>query len=92
MRQWKFTFHLPKEHGDKFSYSTPNNIVDAYRRVSAPEEEGGGIPTSKRIIQDVDKMLYALICIKDEKGGVVEGIATREGHRRYVEYFSKTKF
>ena len=77
------TFHLPNGHEDKFCLFTPLRIFRCYERIW--DNVHGGIPTSKRIIQDVDKMVNSLERITDAKGAVVKGIASREGHRKYVE-------
>ena len=36
-------------------------------------------------MQDIRKVIFALKCIVEAKGNVVRGLASREGHRRYVE-------
>ena len=73
------TFHLPSNHADKFSYSTPKTIESAYRQCWTI------VPSSERIIQDVDKMIFAMGKIKDAKGDIVKGLANRSGHREYSE-------
>lgn len=85
------TFHLPKNHPDKFSLSTPVSIGKAYSRLWCPDNKGGGVPSSKRIVQDVNKMIYSLKRIKDAKGNVVKGICDRDGHRQYAEYFAESR-
>ena len=78
------TFYLPNDHDDKFQLSSPKEIVRAYRRVFTPSSKGEGIPSSTRIIQDVNKMVFSMSRIKEEAGAVVEGIASHDGHRKFV--------
>ena len=79
------TWHLPKDHPHKFSLSTPSRAYHAYSNARCLDKETGGAPSSKRIIEDVDKMLHSLQVIADNKGNVVDGLSSRAGHRRYVE-------
>ena len=79
------SFHLPTGHEDKFDISTPNRIVHCYERIWDSKE--GGVPLSSRVIQDVDKMIYSYKQIVNAKGAVVKGVATREGHRNYVDSY-----
>ena len=80
------TYFLPDSDPRKFSLTTPNRIVSAYKRVHCPTTEHSAIPSSRRIKQDVSKVIFALKCIVDAEGNVVRGLASREGHHRWVEY------
>ena len=64
-----------------FSLSTPKEGVSAYKRVFDPKD--GVAPTSKRIVQDIHKVVNALAVIHREKGVFVPGLAggRTPGHR-----------
>lgn len=79
------TFHLSPDNEEKFSLSTPAQVIRAYERAWL------GAPTSERIKQDVEKMLFALKEIKNSKGEIVKGLASREGHRKYSEQYGGGK-
>lgn len=79
------TSFLPDDDERKFSLTTPSHIVRAYRRVHCPTTSHSTIPSSNRIIQDIRKVLFALRCIVEVEGNVVRGLASREGHRRWVD-------
>ena len=46
----------------------------------------GVVPTGKRIIQDVDRIDYAMHEIFKANGKVVPSLATRTGHRKHVDH------
>ena len=79
------TAFLPDTGARKFSLATPTRIISAYTRVSCPTTSHSTIPSSHRIMQDIRKVLFALRCIVEARGNVVRGLASREGHRRWVE-------
>ena len=82
------TYFLPDNNEQKFSLTTPSRIISAYKRVYCPTSEHSAIPPSRRIIQDVSKVLFALRCIVEAKGHVVRGLASHKGHRDWVEHYS----
>ena len=67
---------LPKENAKTFSMATPKLGTNAYLRVLK------GSPSSKRIVQDVNKVLESMKEIYDAKGCLVEGLGDRNGIRR----------
>ena len=79
------TKHLkPGDEGYELRYSraTPKLQSSAYLRVLDPVHgPNGGAPTSKRIIQDIDKFLPLCEEIRLANGTVVEGLGSRNGHR-----------
>ena len=85
--QVALTYHLPKDHPSKFSFSTPSEILKTYQRVIDPNY-GGCIPSSDRILEDVERFIFSLKTIMKAKGKVVTGLSSREGHQRFVEHFA----
>ena len=73
------TAFLPKDDKRKFSLSLPKDIQSAYKRVVE-----GGAPASERIIQDYDLLKFSLKKIMQANGGVVKGLASREGRRAFT--------
>ena len=73
------TSELPKDDKRKFSMSTPNEIVRAIERLWHPED--GVCPKSQRIVQDLTRANYAHLEIVKHDGGIVPGLANRNGHR-----------
>ena len=59
------TQKLDKEDPRRFSSSCPKDIVKGIYRLLAPDESGV-VPTSTRIIQDVDRIEYSLKEINNE--------------------------
>jgi hypothetical protein len=89
-----FTDGLDNAMPQKFSMSTPVKGSFAYRRVwnspAIPGLEGGemdigGIPSSHRIIQDINKFTTSCMSIYEHHGTVVPGLGTRNGHRHETE-------
>jgi len=89
-----FTEGLASEDPRKFCMTTPLKGSFAYRRVwNSPVIVGvengvidpGGTPSSKRIIQDIDKFTTSCMSIYKHKGTVVPGLGTRNGHRNEAE-------
>ena len=74
---------LDKEDPRQFSSLCPKDIVKGIYRLLAPNESGV-VPTSTRIIQDVDRIEYSLKEIMKAKGHVVPGLCERNGHRKHV--------
>jgi hypothetical protein len=88
-----YTSCLSEEDPRKFSMATPARGSHTYRRVwncpIVPGIENGempldGAPSSKRIIQDIDKFLTSAKTVFLHKGTVVNGLGTRHGHRNQV--------
>lgn len=73
------TAHLNDDDPRKFSFSTPSTIVSGIRRIYSTE--CGNVPSSKRIIQDCNKALKAFGIVYRHGGGMVPGLANRNGHR-----------
>ena len=63
----------------KFSMATPATIVSGIRRLYG--NEGGNVPSSRRIVQDCNKALHAFGVVYEHGGGMVPGLADRNGHR-----------
>ena len=76
-------FLLDREGSDKedrntrFSLSTPKEIT---RGLNRTWESKMGIPSSERIIQDIDLALKVLEIIYHANGSAVEGLADSNGH------------
>ena len=85
------TYFLPKNHPLKFSLATPATIEHAYGRVHCPnyEKQNSAIPTNRRIKQDINKVFFALLTVMKANGKVVQGLASRRGHRAYVNSLSE---
>jgi hypothetical protein len=76
---------LPKENAKKFSMATPKLGTNAYLRVLE------GSPSSKRIVQDVNKVIESMKEIYDAKGCLVEGLGDRNGVRRVFKADTNNK-
>ena len=63
----------------KFSRATPERQTQAYLRVWEM------FPPSKRIMEDVDKVLLALPIIQEARGTTVQGICERNGKRKRAQ-------
>ena len=74
---------LDKKDPRRFSQASPNDIVKSIQRLTNPDETGV-VPTSTRIIQDVDRLDFSLKEIMKAKGTVVPGLCERTGHRKRV--------
>ena len=68
----------------KFSCSTPSTIVSGIRRIYN-DKTGSNVPSSKRIVQDCKKALRAFGMVYEHRGGMVPGLANRNGHRNVAE-------
>ena len=65
----------------RFSLSTSKEIA---RGLNRTWESKMGIPSSERIIQDIDLALKVLEIIYHANGSAGEGLADSNGHRRKV--------
>ena len=72
--------HLDKDDPRKFDASTPKNMMKAYERLLQPGEDGV-VPTSKRICQDVTRVISAFKMVKASKGCMIEESGLRKGRR-----------
>ena len=59
--------------------ATPRSIFSAVSRIWDPDT--GVSPTSERIVQDTLKVLESSKKIVQHGGGIVPGLANRNGHR-----------
>ena len=73
------TMHLPKDDARKFSNRTPQAISRGIKRIV--ESVDHGCPSSARIIQDCNKALDAMWAVYNAEGGIVPGLADRNGIR-----------
>ena len=73
------TMHLPKDDARKFSNRTPQAISRGIKRIV--ESVDHGCPSSSRIIQDCNKALDAMWAVYNAEGGIVPGLADRNGIR-----------
>ena len=73
------TWHLPKENSLKFSLATPSAITKSFMRIWHPTN--GCCPSSRRILQDVRRVLTSLATIVEAEGHIVPGLVNRNGHR-----------
>ncbi len=80
---WSLVLRKFVSHGDNrlFSMATPRLIAAAYTRAVNPIT--GISPSPKRIVQDVNKAVNAILVIFNAKGVYVEGLASGRtgGHR-----------
>ena len=74
------TAHLDDDDPRKFSFATPSTIVSGIRRIYN-DKIGSNVPSSKRIVQDCKKALRAFGMVYEHRGGMVPGLANRNGHR-----------
>ena len=74
------TWHLPKNNNLKFSLATPAEITRTFLRIWDPAN--GVAPSSRRILEDVKKVLFSLRKIVEAKGHIVPGLVNRNGHRK----------
>jgi hypothetical protein len=83
------TAGLHDDDPKKFLLSTPHNQDKAYARVMDPSlGPDAGAPLGKRIVQDFAKCYGVnLEMIVMAHGWAVEGVGTRDGHRRDESYF-----
>lgn len=77
------TAHLPDDDPRKYSFSTPSTIVSGIKHLYG--NDTGNVPSSRRIIHDCNKALQAFGVVHKYGGGMVPGLANRNGHRNLVE-------
>jgi hypothetical protein len=71
------TRHMDSKDEEKFDLSTPVKGWSAYKRVLET------VPTSQRILQDVEKVLHSLEIVRQKKGVRCSGVGnTNYGRRR----------
>ena len=78
------TAHLEDDDIRKFSFRTPSTIVSGVKRIYN-NPIGSNVPSSKRIMQDCKKALTAFGLVYEHGGGMVPGLANRNGHRNLAE-------
>ena len=76
------TAHLDDDDERKFSLATPKTIVRGINRIYGNEH--GNVPSSHRIVQDCRKAIRAFHAVYMHGGGMVPGLANRNGHRNYA--------
>ena len=64
----------------KFDMSTPARGTAAYLRILDPIT--GGVPSSRRIVQDVTSVLESMMIVYECQGTVVQGLGDRSGKRQ----------
>ena len=74
------TNHLPKTDPRRFSKATPKLLAAAVKKIYDPVN--GIAPRPERILQDIDRIPNALKKIVEADGGIVIGLADRNGHRK----------
>lgn len=79
------TVQLPRDDPKKFCKSTTSRMDSGYLRLLDPSHGTAGVPSSERIIQDIQKCMGShLLAIIKAKGAVVHGLGSRSGHRRII--------
>ena len=76
------TAHLDDKDERKFSLATPKGIVSGTNRIYGNKH--GNVPSSTRIVQDCRKAIRAFHDVYMHGGGLVPGLANRNGHRNYA--------
>ena len=76
------TAYLRDDDPRKFSFATPSTIVSGINRIYG--NNGGNVPSSKRIMQDCKKALNAFGSVYEHGGKMVPGLANRNGHRNFA--------
>ena len=74
------TAHLDDNNPRKFSFATPSTIVIGIRRIYN-NAASSNVPCSRRIVQDCKKALFSFGVVYEHRGGMVPGLANRNGHR-----------
>lgn len=74
------TSHLDKTDPRKFSKATPKELSKAIIKLWDPVH--GVSPRPERILQDIARIPVALRKIAEADGGIVPGLADRNGHRK----------
>ena len=80
------TTTLDDNNNRKFSLATPKTIQKAVFRLMNPNSDVGVlVPTNRRIIQDTNKVMFALKAIVEAEGIVVPGLSHRTGKRGQLD-------
>ena len=74
------TNHLPKTDPRRFSKATPKLLASAVKTIYDPVN--GIAPRPERILKDIERVTNALKKIVEADGGIVRGLADRNGHRK----------
>ena len=76
----------------KFSRKTPKKMEEGYRKLWDPSRpEGEGCPSSKRIIQDIHRVVFeSYPALYNARGIALQHIARRTGRRRKETEASST--
>ena len=79
-----YTADLPDTDPRKFSLNTPKRALNAYQRLWDPSlGPDAGVPSSKRIIEDVRRVVDEVLPrLFEARGATVKGLGTRTGRRR----------
>ena len=77
------TTHLPATHPEKYRKDTPLRISKAIMKLCHPET--GVVPSSRRIVQDCNRVLDSAVKIVEAGGRIVPGLVNRNGHRNKPE-------
>ena len=73
------TWSLEKNDKLKFSLATLKEVTRSFLRIWNPAN--GIAPSSRRILEDVKRVLKSLSTIVEAKGKIVPGLVNRNGHR-----------
>ena len=74
------TAHLSNDDPEKFRKDTPKNISEAIMKLYDPDT--GVVPSSKRIIQDCERVIQSAQTIVSAGGKIVPELVNRNGHRK----------
>ena len=80
-RHCAITSKLHKNDPRKFSLATPKTISRGIRRLFECDEGEEGVPSSSRIIHDVDYAWDSMMVVYQSKGAIVQDRLCRNGHR-----------
>ena len=74
-----WTSHLENTNPLKFCKDNPGQISKAILKLYHPET--GIVPSSKRIVEDCERIVKSAMTIVKAGGGIVPGLCNRNGHR-----------
>ena len=74
------TCMLAQDDPRRFTKATPKEIVRCIEKIW--NQKTGVAPSSKRIIQDIQRLKENLLLVVEADGAVVPGVCDRNGHRR----------
>jgi hypothetical protein len=81
-RHCVITQHMSASDPKKFTRNTPHQQTRAYLRLLDPRlGPEGGVPSSRRICEDISRFTSALEAVVGNRGTVVHGMCPRNGHR-----------